>query len=231
MWLNKTGHLALLLLFYCARAIDFSFLSDKELLLASGLAERGSPWATGPFTCATLVDRKCASTGPRYASSPCGEAQSEGAPGLPPGGRHIVHGDTYNRSFIFFACADMEGEGGAPSASLAEASLAARGSVLARVGASRGAAAAAPRPRSVWAQAEAPRSGWGSAGAALPALPEERASPCAAERATRVVCAQTEPRQGGGGGFSGSASAPWGTRCTCLLRATGGQDEAPFSAN
>jgi hypothetical protein len=222
-------------------AIDFSFLSDKELLLATQLGQPGPPWATGPFFCDTVVSRRCASLGSRFSSSSCGEALPEGAPGLPAGGHGVVHGDAYNRTFIFFACAEAEeGEGGGST----PASLAARGSVLARVGASRGAPQRAGR-RSVWAEEPAPpRGGWAAEAAALPALPEERAPPCRAERATRVVCAQTEPRRGadggsgggeggggmGGGGGGGGGSAPWGTRCSCLLRASGGLDEAVFPA-
>jgi hypothetical protein len=226
-----------LLLSAAVSAVDFSFLSDKELLLSTRLAEPGALFASGPFLCGALVSRRCASLGPRFTSSACGEALPEGAPGLPPGGASVVHGDAYNRTFLFFACAEEE----ASAAAAAAASLAARGSVLARVGAARGRKAA--RPRSVWAEEPpAARGGW-AAEAALPALPEERAPACAAERATRVVCAQTQPRRGSGGGgggeevgvgalsVSGSASAPWGTRCSCMLRATGGLDEAPFPAS
>jgi hypothetical protein len=196
------------------RSIDFSFLSDKELLTATRFGE-GGVWATGPFACDTVVSRRCASLGARFSSSACGEALPEGAAGLPEGGVSVVHKDTYNRTFLFFACADVSlAGGGAPPAA---AALAARGSVLARVGAaSRGGGALGKRPRSVWAEA-APRSGWAVSEAAVPALPEELASPCRAERATRVVCAQTEPRQGEGSAAGGpGASAPWGTRCSCM---------------
>ena len=200
----------LLLPVFCG-ALDFSFLSDKDLLISTTLGA-GSTWAEGPFSCATVVSRKCAALGPTFAAAPCGYPLSEDSPALP---APVPHADGYNRSFLFFGCAQQR----PPPDAAPVAPLSSRGSVLAQLSrGSRGSDAAA-RSR-VWAE-PLPHSAAAAAAAVLPAAAAARSSPCVEAAATRVVCAQTAPREGGVSGGSsggGGASAPWGSRCTCLLR-------------
>ena len=212
-----------------AGGLPLTTTDDRVALLraaALGVSVKDAAWAEGPFTCAVLVQRKCAS----LAAPP----RVVGACGAPTPAAPV---DALNRTLHYFTCA------AAPAAAAAAAAAPSAGSAAAGGGASAwrgapvgrrpaaaplgGARAPARRASGVWDQPHQQQQQPLRAAWQQEPLPAAAPPPlCADTAAAPLVCLETVPQVPPMGrapvrvdlGRRLASSSQAGSRCTCFLR-------------
>ena len=206
--------LLLLLLLPCATGL----YEDKVLLLQSSaaglpiLSPKDPPFAEGPFSCDTLVARKCEGLGASTAAASCGATP------------FTALADSYNRTLLFYTCsAALPPLRPALAAASSSSSLGGGGGAVGR---------RPPSQRQQQQQQQLSRgSVWEQQQQQQQQLPPDpllgpAAPPCTDSASAPLVCLQTVPSTPPTGRAPVrvqlakrlSSSSQAGSRCTCYLR-------------